>query len=65
MQERLEKTEIFRRGVGAGPWKPQPWHGEDLGPEGPVFVPHLEDKTCNMETGYANRTQLCIALKNS
>lgn len=41
-------------------------HGmeKDLGPEGLVYVAHLEDKTHNVETGYkTSRTRLCIALK--
>lgn len=27
-----------------GPWKPQPWHGEELGSDGLPYVPHLEDE---------------------
>lgn len=39
---------------------------KDLGPEGLVDVPHLDDKTRTVETGYeTSRMWLCIALKNS
>ena len=36
----MHEKEIFRRAGGAG----KPWHAEELGSEGLLYVPHLEDE---------------------